>query len=315
MADIAVSFMQSRMSGSSSLARRRSSSLSDLDDIDTEQETKASIHNSSAAITDDNDSEAETERLHDSPHLLQRHKKVILGPDNHGQVFDRSPSKLQNQISVENQHNALSGDDESSLSEVESPSRESDVESPRAASPQLPPVVKDEVSPNSRHVIEYVKDSLAAEQNLLPPSLADTKKRKRSIMADSSLVELVEEPSRKRTGSVKTSADDFAIEDDPLDEEADKANDVIDVLTDEDAAEAAAALREDITMADAEDEGAASQPQSPRRASRRKRRPGDSEVNGNHAEDTENGIPNGDAEGEEGDDDPEVVAKSEEERE
>ena len=48
---------------------------------------------------------------------------------------------------------------------------------------------------------------------------ADTRKRKRSIMAGSGLEEELGEPSRKRTGSIMKTGDDYAIDDDAQQDE------------------------------------------------------------------------------------------------
>jgi len=63
-----------------------------------------------------------------------------------------------------------------------------------------------------------LEESSREENNALLVAEADTRKRKRSIMAGSGLDEDNEEPLRKRTGSIMAPGDDYAVEDDPDDD-------------------------------------------------------------------------------------------------
>ncbi|KND94932.1 hypothetical protein TOPH_00222 [Tolypocladium ophioglossoides CBS 100239] len=141
--------------------------------------------------SDANDTEAETERLYDTP-KNHRQRDVVVDQFNNGQVFEHTPSKLRRTARVE-AHNddrddeSLSGDDASVTS---SPGRADD-------SPTKPATTQD------TSVDEDVKrDSLE-------------RKRKRSLVADQSESD---QPLRKRTASVGASGPD-ADHDTPMNED------------------------------------------------------------------------------------------------
>ncbi|KAI8958714.1 Sds3-like-domain-containing protein [Daldinia sp. FL1419] len=83
-----------------------SSPLSDVEDKDGDpgdlrslNDVTPEIHNEDASSVDDlsdaNDTEAETERLYDTPRNPTRHKDVVLNKSAEGQVYERTPSKLR----------------------------------------------------------------------------------------------------------------------------------------------------------------------------------------------------------------------------
>ncbi|KAK2036097.1 hypothetical protein LZ31DRAFT_636730 [Colletotrichum somersetense] len=163
-----------------------SSPLSDVEDKDGEgdsldgmqldrpQEDPDEALDSDSNLSEANDTEAETERLFDTPQA-QRHKDVVVNQFNDGQVFDRTPSKLQKTFSVD----ATDDGDDESLSD------------------------RDDVSMISSHADE-ASPSKPKKPNTLPSTEddtenIDTKKRKRSPVAESSEPG---QPARKRTGSV-----------------------------------------------------------------------------------------------------------------
>ncbi|GKT63453.1 transcriptional regulatory protein DEP1 [Colletotrichum tofieldiae] len=163
-----------------------SSPLSDVEDKDGEgesldgmqlehpQEDPDEALDSDSNLSEANDTEAETERLYDTPQA-QRHKDVVVNQFNDGQVFDRTPSKLQKTFSVD----ATDDGDDESLSD------------------------RDDVSMTSSHADE-ASPSKPKKSTTLPSTEddaenTDSKKRKRSPVAESSEPG---QPARKRTGSV-----------------------------------------------------------------------------------------------------------------
>lgn len=182
-----------------------SSSLSDLDTKDSQQDEDAEgSDNNSDQSEDENDSEAETERLEESPNKVRTQKDVVLS--SHNSTYERSPSKLNKQIIPEEldqdeDDDPLSDDEMSIIDSPKSSVHEADAEPPTATT--------------------SLEDSAGEGKRSLSVGDADTRKRKRSIMAGGALDEDLEEPLPKRTGSVLTPGDDYAIEDD---DQADEDN-------------------------------------------------------------------------------------------
>ncbi|KAF3357351.1 hypothetical protein VdG1_05848 [Verticillium dahliae VDG1] len=150
---------------------------------------------SDSNLSDANDTEAETERLFDTPQA-QRHRDVVVNEFNDGQIFEHTPSKLQKTFSV---------DEEADNSDNESLSDNDDVS--LASSPG-------DGSPSPTKPAKPAVTSLASPVR----ESSETKKRKRSLPVDQSDSD---QPLRKRTGSVAApDLDDAARreddEDDPL---------------------------------------------------------------------------------------------------
>jgi hypothetical protein len=176
-----------------------SSSLSDIEDKDPEQDEDAEASEELSNISDEeNDSEAETERLEESPNKFRPHQDVVLSSQGNNQIYDRSPSKLHNQIMPNLQDDE--DDDDEPLSDDDISMNESP-ESPKS-SPHDDPEPEPPTAPTS------LEDSSGDNKKMLSVLEADTRKRKRSIMAGSGLDEDLGEPLRKRTGSVMTHEDD-----------------------------------------------------------------------------------------------------------
>ena len=171
-----------------------SSSLSEIEDKeDVEQDEDGEASDDLSNVSDDeNDSEAETERLEESPNKFRPHQDIVQSSQNNNQTYERSPSKLQNQIIPTHQDeleleddDPLSSDDISVNESPESPHDEGAQGEPATAATSL-------------------EDSSGEGKKMLSVLDADTRKRKRSIMAGSGLDEDLDEPLRKRTGSVMT---------------------------------------------------------------------------------------------------------------
>jgi len=182
-----------------------SSSLSEIEDKDAEQDEDAEGSDELSNVSDeDNDSEAETERLEESPNKFRQQQDVVLSSHSNNQIYERSPSKLHNQIipphrEDEEEDDPLSDDD---ISVHESP------ESPKSSAHDHPEAEAPTTAATS------LENSSGEGKNTLSVLEADTRKRKRSIMAGSGLDEDLEEPLRKRTGSIMTPGNEYAIEDD-----------------------------------------------------------------------------------------------------
>jgi hypothetical protein len=178
-----------------------SSSLSDIEDKEAEQDELEGADSDNDGESDANDSEAETERLENSPHRQRKLKSVVLSSKAESQTYERSPKKLQNQFTADaeddddNRANNLS-DDEVSLDES-------------TKSQGLEGVERDlTTATTSLEASSEGKGSITVLD-------AASKKRKRSQLTGSGSVDMndLEEPARKRTGSIVAVADDFAIDD------------------------------------------------------------------------------------------------------
>lgn len=121
--------------------------------------------------SDGNDTDAETERLYDTPQH-QRQRDVVLNQFNEGQIFEHTPSKLRKTTDLVN-----TADDES-LSD--------DDASIGSSHPDLVSPIKPVIAKSTSIVDEHKSDS-------------QERKRKRSPGADQSEAE---QPLRKRTSSL-----------------------------------------------------------------------------------------------------------------
>lgn len=192
-----------------------SSSLSEIEDKDGEQDEDPEASDGLSDVSDgENDSEAETERLEESPNKFRLHQDVVLSSQINNQTYERSPSKLNKQITT----------DDHEEDEEEEPLSDDEIsvdESPE--SPKSPALDEPEIEPPT--AATSLQDSSGEGKTSLSVMDPDTKKRKRSIMAGGVVDEDIEEPLRKRTGSVLTPGDDYAIEDDiNPEEEVDNSN-------------------------------------------------------------------------------------------
>jgi hypothetical protein len=168
-----------------------SSPLSDVEDKDAENEEIDSINaakqiggndaqDSDSNLSDANDTEADTERLYDTPQT-QRQKDIVLEKFNSGSVFDRTPNKSRKSIAIDG--GEATAEDQAS-SDLED--QESDIE---MASSQGDP----DESPS-----KPAKSSNTSSNEALT-SKTEGRKRKRSPGADQSDPD---QPLRKRTASV-----------------------------------------------------------------------------------------------------------------
>ncbi|KAI1077083.1 Sds3-like-domain-containing protein [Whalleya microplaca] len=175
-----------------------SSPLSDVEDKDGDPDGLHGLDNLAPAhrdeeassadeLSDANDTEAETERLYDTPRNPTRHKDVILRPSADEQVHERTPSKLRQQTTTATTTiKGAEDDDDEPLSEE------------AASIASSPPAQVTEASKDSKELQSPTLDLLAEAAN----QEAESRKRKRSSMP----VENSEppQPLRKRTSSVPT---------------------------------------------------------------------------------------------------------------
>ncbi|KAI1342431.1 Sds3-like-domain-containing protein [Xylariaceae sp. FL0016] len=144
---------------------------------DINQDTSSPLDN----LSDANDTEAETERLYDTPQQVTRHKDVNLDQSREERVYERTPSKLR-------QENTAVGDDR----EDDGPLSDEDVS--MASSPPAQPTEAPE------KVQSPTLDILAEAAN----QEAENRKRKRSPLPQDNTE--ADQPSPKRTESVPTSS-------------------------------------------------------------------------------------------------------------
>ena len=286
-----------------------SSSLSEIEYHDNPQDEEAEASDDRSNDTDEeNDSEAETERLEQSPNLTRIHKDVVLSSTNDDQIYERSPSKLDRQILADDQgddeeEDALS-DDEISVHESHKSSVHGEAAEPTTVATSL-------------------EDSPGEGKRTLSATDADTRKRKRSIMAGSGLDNDIEEPLRKRTGSIITTGDDYAVEDDELpDEEGDTSNPISGNISGEECGENEEDMPDEVEEPVVAEEEAPETTEitvSPKKRGRKKKKPVDNGVN-SYDEEQEASLEettaiNGDDEIAENDgDEAEAAIKNEEER-
>ena len=178
-----------------------SSPLSDVEDKDADPDELNNLNHrlvlerepdvsSLDDLSDANDTEAETERLYDTPKNPTRQKDVVFNQSAEGRVYERTPSKLrQQQSTVED---ANDDDDDEPLSDAD-------------ISMTSSPPAQETKPPNKQQ--SPILDILAEAAN----QEAESRKRKRSAPTEPE----PQEPLRKRNGSVppqgrKESADDTA---------------------------------------------------------------------------------------------------------
>lgn len=171
----------------------RSSSLSDIDDVLDNEPSDYEESPKPEKLAAENDSEAETERIEDSPNHFRRTNIVVSS-------YGPSPSKLAQSTTYDD---AVDGDDQIE----DSPSK------PRS-------------KPNG--ILESAEDILGLEDSTLSEGTGKKRKRPESGADVEGGTGDEGEPSQKRRGSVKSElsdppADDSALSPEPI-EEVIKAN-------------------------------------------------------------------------------------------
>ncbi|KAI9824254.1 MAG: hypothetical protein M1832_002061 [Thelocarpon impressellum] len=184
---------QHALNGTSQSARRedggpdddgQSSSLSEIEDGPEDDVSEEEPQHLGGGI---NDSEAETERLENSPHKFRKHKAVVLGLGS-SHTFERSPSKLDTQTKIE----------------IDSPAPDATLKGEEDdASTSGASKSNGDMEPNT--AATSLEDS--AGEGMKAPSPPETvgKKRKRASTGSRGAGEGIDddEPAAKKTGSVK----------------------------------------------------------------------------------------------------------------
>ncbi|KAM7200441.1 Sds3-like domain containing protein [Rhypophila sp. PSN 637] len=201
-------------------------------DIEESDHDSESDDDSKLSEVDVNDSEAETERLYDSPRKGDDARDIVnsVGStgtrqfvDRRDRAFERSPSKLQQQIQADlDAENAASNNN--SLSEAE---EEEDDASLGSSEPDLDPESTTDKQSQTRAAQDkkaqaVVPSADSTTTKLTRQDSAESRKRKRPSIAEPSESE---QPLSKRTGSIEGpqgdhSGDDFAV----IDEEGTSTN-------------------------------------------------------------------------------------------
>lgn len=295
-----------------------SSSLSEIEDKDADQDDDGEGSDELSNMSEEeNDSEAETERIEESPNKFRAQKDVVLGSRNDEHNYERTPSKLHKHFTADDDDD---DDDDEPLSDADASMDESP-DSPKSSA-------HEDAEPEHTTGPTSLEDSSVESKHLLSAVESDTRKRKRSIMAPE---EELGEPVRKRTGSVMTPGDEYAIEEDAPQEEDPG---VLNPTSGNISGDEGGVTHEDEVVEEAEEHAiideevveAVDIPISPKKRGRKKKKGAENGVN-NHVEDSEN-LPdpdttiNGDdarrAEDEnaenEGDDEAEAAQRNEEER-
>jgi len=167
----------------------RSSSLSEIDDVSEHEPSDDEPLKPERAIADV-DSEAETERIEDSPHNIRLRRDIVVSASGYG----TSPSKLAQSTTYDD----IEDDEEREAEDSPSKTRRSSKNNGVAAAAEGTPALE---------------DSTVSE--------ATGKKRKRRESGDDTGTEPGEdEPLRKRRGSVKSDVADEALDEAPLSPEA-----------------------------------------------------------------------------------------------
>jgi hypothetical protein len=200
--------------GSSSLSdiEDKEADQDDIEDGDSEEDIEDDLDNEDEndvdMESDANDSEAETERLDNSPHKLRKQKDVVLSSRAESQTYERSPSKLQHESTADGE-----GDEEEEEEEEEEIDDLSEEEGSIDESVKsFPP---DDAELDSTTATTSLENSSGEGKTLGVPIDTASKKRKRSLLPERRSIEPddPEEPARKRTGSAAGRGEEYAIDD------------------------------------------------------------------------------------------------------
>jgi hypothetical protein len=182
----------------------------DLDAASDSDESKLSE-------VDINDSEAETERLYNTPPKNGATRDIVnpagdIGhrqfTDRRDRVFERSPSKLHQQLQADvDAEDATS--DRNSASEGEE--EDDDDISLASSEPDLDAVKERQLrSPTLAKKSQAIPSTDTTTSQLVRKDSAESRKRKRSLLAE---ISESEQPLKKRTGSIDPADRDFSTDD------------------------------------------------------------------------------------------------------
>ena len=164
----------------------QSSSLSEIEEGASDDQSEGDVPDDAEVAV--NDSEAETERLENSPHKTRKHKAVILG-SGLSQTFERSPSNGSNDLQTKG------NDADAAVSNLAStPRAEEDNASNTGTS-------KSNGDAEQTTAATSLEDSAGEGVKLVAPTLSKQAGQKRKHSAGEA--NDVEEPATKKTGSIK----------------------------------------------------------------------------------------------------------------
>ncbi|KAH8885084.1 hypothetical protein GQ53DRAFT_367117 [Thozetella sp. PMI_491] len=156
---------------------------------------------------DVNDSEAETERLYNTPPKNSSNRDAVNGSSGSGRkqftdrrdrAFERSPSKLQQQIQADvDAENAVSDNDSLSGADEDEDDAVSEASSDPSAEPSKAPASRSP-SPVKKPQEKATAEDNPTTQKPKAESVESRKRKRSSIGVQSEL----EQPARKRTGSI-----------------------------------------------------------------------------------------------------------------
>lgn len=172
----------------------RSSSLSEIDDVSEHELSDVESHLEEEGGTAELDSEAETERIEDSPHHVRTRSDIMVSAGR----YENSPSKLAQSTT----YDELEDDDDQDMDETPSKARRSS---------------------KSNGLIEDAEETPALEDSEKMPSPPDLAGKKRKRLQSGEDVEAEasdDEPLRKRRASVKSDLGDDVPVGTPLSREA-----------------------------------------------------------------------------------------------
>ncbi|KAK4193522.1 Sds3-like-domain-containing protein [Podospora australis] len=158
---------------------------------------------------DVNDSEAETERLYDTPPKNGATRDIVNPVDGTGirrftdrreRAFERSPSKLQQQLKADMDAEAVANGNNDGSEEEEEEAEDDDVSMASADRESEPPVkALQQRSPTQEKKSQLADSNESAISQGSSDDSTESRKRKRSSVAESAETE---RPPKKRTGSI-----------------------------------------------------------------------------------------------------------------
>lgn len=172
----------------------RSSSLSEIDDVSDDEPSDYEFIKPEKPVPElpDNDSEAETERIDDSPHNIRLRNDIVVSAG-----YEPSPSKLAQSTTC----NDVDQDDDQLMDDSPSKSRQLSIKAARNGA-----LAEDDD-------VEY---SHKQEDSALPDPFGN-KKRKRLVLGENVEASIEEDgPLKKRRSSTKSDLSDPAPDDTPL---------------------------------------------------------------------------------------------------
>jgi hypothetical protein len=156
----------------------RSSSLSEIDDVSDHELSDVESHLADERGTAELDSEAETERIEDSPHHVRSRSDIVVSASRH----ENSPSKLAQSTT----YDELENDDDQDMDETPSKTRRSSKSNGLAGDAEESPTVEDSEKLPSRDVTGKKRKRLQSGEDVELEASDDEplRKRRASVRSD-----------------------------------------------------------------------------------------------------------------------------------